>query len=67
MLLKSAALPIWEEISFATVAISLFKAANLALSKLIFLPNNSSAFNSFEIDCSKFNKASDEDAICCSR
>jgi ethanolamine utilization microcompartment shell protein EutL len=40
------------------VAISLFKAANLALSKFKSLPNNTSASNSFVIEDSKFNNES---------
>ena len=53
---NSAADPACFAISSATVAKSLFKAACLAFSKLMFLPNNTSASNSEAIDCSKLSK-----------
>ena len=46
-------------ISLATVAKSLFKAACLAFSKLIFFPSSNSASNSLEIESSKFNNPLD--------
>ena len=55
MLAKSADVPTCFAISSAAPAISLFKAKNLALSKLRFLPVNNSASNSFVIELSKFN------------
>jgi hypothetical protein len=53
---NSADEPICSDISFATVAKSLFNAACLAFSKLISFPNSNSACNSFSIDCSKSSK-----------
>ena len=53
---NSADDPACSDISFATVAKSLFNDACLAFSKLISFPNNNSASNSFEIELSKSSK-----------